>query len=157
MTVTIQTSPFLQRQRNFPVEDLQVLGVEIDKTYIDIASRVNERTIGIYATNIPIQTGESWYFTGNSNKQQTLRQVYSITSYAAFNHGINFSSVSTFTVIRGIGYDGTNYFPLPYVSGAAVANQVGLLVTPTQVTFSNGAGAPVIKSGFILLEWLSIF
>lgn len=157
MTVQLQTSPYLPRQRNFPNDNVQVLCIEIDKTYIELASRINERTIGIYATGNQVVTGESWYFTGSPLKQQTLRQIYNITSYAAVNHGINFSSVSTFTVIRGIGFDGTNYFPIPYVNAVAVNGQVGIYVTPTQIIFSSGGASPVLISGFILLEWLSVF
>lgn len=157
MTVQLQTSPFLPRQRNFPNDNAQVLCIEIDKTYIELASRINERTIGIYATGNQVITGETWYLSGQPNKQQTLRQVYNITSYAAFAHGIAFSSVSTFTVIRGIGFDGTNYFPIPFTNPTTSTGEVQIFVNPTQVVFVTGAGTPVLVSGIVILEWLSVF
>ena len=34
MTVNLQNSPYLPRQRNFPNDSAQALGVVLDKTYI---------------------------------------------------------------------------------------------------------------------------
>lgn len=144
--------PFLRTSRNFPF-DPQPLAVEVNKSYLDIANAVNARTIGLFPTNRAAITGESWFLQGNL-RQQALRQVYNITSTANFNHGLIITDLSTFTVIRGLGYDGTNYYPLPYVHPTA-ANQIGMLVTPTQVQFTVGGGAPTITSGVVILEWLS--
>ena len=155
IVINYQISPYLPRQRNMPTENAQALGVELDKTYIEIAQRVNERVIGIYSTNTYTVTGETWYLTGQSNKQQSVRQVYQITSLTSFNHGINFVNVSTFTKITGIGFDGTNYYPLPYVDGATTTGSVGLKVSPTQVVISVGVTPPGFVSGIIILEWLS--
>jgi hypothetical protein len=145
--------PFLRTTRTFP-EEAQPLSVELTRSYLDIAEKVNDRTIGIFATNKPIVTGESW-FLNTGKKQQTLRQIYPITSAAAFNHNINFQNVTTFTVIRGIGFDGTNYYPIPFVSSSTVAANIGIIVTPTQVVISPGGSAPAIVSAVIVLEWLS--
>lgn len=145
--------PFLRTSRSFP-EESQPLSVELTRSYIDIAQKVNERVIGIFPATKSAVTGESW-FLNTGKKQQTLRQVYPITSTAAFNHGINFQNVERFTVIRGIGFDGTNYYPIPYVSSAAVADNMGIIVTPTQVILSPGGTAPGLTKGTIILEWLS--
>jgi hypothetical protein len=157
MSGNVQQSPYLRQQRNFPTDNPQALTVEIDRSYIDIATKINSRTIGLFAEGNQIVTGEKWYLNGEAQGQQTLRQVYSITSSAAFAHGINFVTVSTFTVIRGIGYDGTNYFPIPYVSPVAAADNIGIYVTPTMVEITTGGGSPTISSGIIILEWLSQF
>lgn len=153
MTNVINQIAYLRTSRNFP-QEIPVLVEEISKTYIDIANAVNNRTISLFPTNRPAITGESW-FVNQNQRQQSLRQVYNITSYAAFNHGIDFNSVYFFSVIRGIGYDGTNYFPIPYVSANATADQVGIFVTPTQVVFSTGGGSPVLTKGIIILEWIT--
>jgi hypothetical protein len=145
-------APYLRTTRNFPLE-IQPLVVEINRSYVDIAQKVNERTIGIFPTTNPAITGESWFVIGNQ-RHQSLRQIYSISSTAAFNHNINFANVSFFTVIRGIGFDGTNYYPIPYVSPTA-ADSMGILVTPTQVILNPGGGAPALTAGIIILEWLS--
>lgn len=148
--------PFLRVQRNFPNDNPQALGVELDRAYVDTAIKVNEREIAIYATGNQIVTGQQWFFTGGNTRQQSLRQIYEVTSTAAFAHGINFATVSTFTKIMGIGYDGTNYYPLPYVSPTA-ANQIGMYVDPTNVNFTVGAGAPSLTSIVVVLEWVSQF
>lgn len=144
---------YIRTSRDFPTEAKE-LSVELNKAYVDIANSVNARTIGIFPTNRPVVTGESWFITQNQ-RQQTLRQVYKITSYASFNHNINFTGVTTFTKIMGIGYDGANYFTIPYVDSVSITAQVPIFVSPTQVVMAAGALAPVIQRGIIILEWLS--
>lgn len=154
MTITtINQNPYLRTSREFP-EDLHMLTVEVNRTYLDIANTVNARTIGLFPTNRCANTGESWYIASNK-RQQSFRQVYQLgNAFTNFDHNLDLESVSTFTVIRGIGYDGTNYYPLPYIGTAANQN-VGLRVNSTQVQFLTGGAPPTIVSGFILLEWLS--
>jgi hypothetical protein len=145
--------PYLRTSRSFP-QEAQPLSVEINKSYVDVANAVNNRTIGIFTINRPTVNGESWFIT-KGQKQQAFRQIYDITSTAAFNHNINFQNVERFTVIRGIGFDGTNYYPIPFVSPVAAANNMGISVTPTQVILTPGGAAPALTQGTIILEWLS--
>jgi hypothetical protein len=146
MSNVVNQSPFLRTSRSFPRE-AEKLTIEVDKSYIDIANAVNSRTIGIFPTGRPALTGESWFLNVNQ-RQQSFRQVYNITSYASFNHGINFDEVSAFTVIRAVGFDGTNYFPIPFLSS------VNIFVTPTQVVLQT-TSPPALVSGIVILEWLS--
>lgn len=157
MTTPFQQSPYLREQRQFPNDDLKDLSNQVDHTYIDIASKVNARTIGLFALNFQIVTGEAWYLRGSSQKQQTLRQIYTFTATGSFNHGINFATVSAFTKPQGSFTDGTNYYGAIYASNVAIAGEVSFFITPTQVTVLAGAGAPAIVSGIIVLEWLSQF
>ncbi len=143
---------YLRTSREFP-EDLKELVVQLNKSYLDTANAINARTIGLFPTVRPAITGESWYLT-NNQRQQSLRQVYKITSFAPFNHNINFAEVSMFSKITGIAFDGTLYYPLPYVNGAVAAANIGLYVTPTQVIFTTTA-PPGIVSGIVILEWIS--
>ena len=157
MTTFIQTSPYLPRQRNFPVGNTQALGIELDKSYIDIASRVNERTIGLYSTNLPSITGEAWYTAGQPTKQQTLRRIYTFTTTSAIPHGIEFAQTSYITEMRGQFTDNTNWYGLIPASSTAIPGQISFYLTPTDITFVIGAGAPTLTSGVIILEWLSQF
>jgi hypothetical protein len=152
----VNQTPYLRTSRNFPDDNPQALSVEVNRAYLDTAAKINDRTIGIFPTGNPAVTGEQWFLSGGNTKQQTLRQVYQITSTSSFNHGINFANVSFFTVIRGIGFDGTNYYPIPYVSSVAAADSMGIFVTPTQVNITTGGGSPTLSSGIIILEWLSL-
>lgn len=147
-------SPFLRTSRTFPTES-QPLSVEIDRSYLDIANAVNQRTIGLFPIARSAITGESW-FTNNNQKQQTLRQVYTFTTAGNIAHGINFSNISAFTRIYGTFTDGTNWYPLPFVETNNVNNQVSIALTPTNIVITSGAGATPNPSGYVVLEWLSL-
>jgi hypothetical protein len=155
--VPIQQSPYLRVQRNFPSKDPQALEVELDRSYTDIASKMNERVIGTFALGFPIVTGERWFLAGANQKQQTLRQLYTFTSAGNIAHNINLAEISGFSRIYGTFTDGTNWYPLPYVDVVAANNQVGLKVTPTNIVVTSGSGSPPsITSGYVVLEWLSL-
>lgn len=149
----VNQAPFLRTSRNFP-EEAQPLSVEMNKSYVDIASSVNDRTIGIFPTSRPALTGEAWFLVGN-RKQQTFRQAYPFTGAGNITHGINLANISGFTRIFGSFTNGTNWYPLPYVDAAAATNQVQVVVTPTQIQITAGGGAPSITQGVVVLEWLS--
>jgi len=157
---TFQKSPYLPRQRNFPVERLQELGIQLDNSYIEIASRVNERTIGTFGTGFQIITGENWYLKGQRNKQQTLRQVYQFTSTADIPHGIIFSQISGFTRCWGQYTDGTNWYGLIFGSNSAttIPGQISFFIkaSPGVIRFKVDGAAPALTSGTIILEWLSV-
>jgi len=148
----LNKTPYLRTTRDFP-DEAEKLSQEVDKTYLDIASAVNLRTIGIYSSNKPVVTGESWFYFKNQ-KQQSLRQIYNLTSLASFNHGLQFNSIANFSKITGTLFDGTNYYPLPYVSPTAT-DCIGLSVTSTQVVITAGGTAPTFSRALIILEWLS--
>jgi len=150
----LQSSPYLPRQRNFPNSSSQELGVELDKSYVDIANRVNERTIGLYPINFAAITGEKWYFT--STPQQSLRQVYQFTAAGSIAHGIQWNSAIKISP-RSYGSftDGTNWFGVIYADSNPIAGQISFWVSPTNIIILAGAGANPIVSGFIDLEWIS--
>ncbi len=151
----INRDSYLRTSRNFPFEP-QALSVELTRTYVDIANAVNVKTIGFFPVNSAAITGESWFIKGSSQKQQSLRQVYTFTAAGNIPHGLNLTQLSNFTRIYGTIYDGTNYYPLPYVDSAAANNQISVVVTPTNIVITAGAGAPpTIVSGLVILEWLS--
>ena len=153
----INQTSFLRTSREFP-NDPQLLTLELDKSYVDIANAVNSRTIGIFPVNRNVLTGESWFYNKNQ-KQNTLRQVYRFSTFTnplSIPHGINTTTIGGFTRIYGTATNGTNWYPLPYVDVVAANNQINVIVTPTNIVITAGAGAPpAITSGFIVLEWLS--
>ena len=156
--MNVQQSPYLLNQRQFPYSDLRELANQADISYIDIAQKVNSRVIGIYPTNFFAVTGERWYFSGSSTGQQTLRQVYTFTAAGNITNGLNFAQVSNVTRIYGTLYDGTNYYPLPYVDVSLATNQINVYLTPTYIVITAGGGSPpTIVSGIVVLEYLSQF
>jgi len=146
--------PYLQTTRNFPLE-AQPLAVEVNKSYVEIASTVNNRVIGLFPTTRPAINGESW-FINNNQRQQGFRQVYTFTATGNIPHGINFTSVS-FISPRSYGTftDGTNWYGAIYGSNTAIADQISFYVTATNIVVLAGAGAPSITQGYIDLEWVS--
>lgn len=150
-------APYLRTSRQFP-DEIELLVQEVNKTYIDIANCVNNRTISIFPTVRPAITGESWFIL-QSTRQQTLRQVYVFTSAAnppaPINHGIKISQIDRFTSTYGNYTDGTNFYGLIAGSNVAIPDQISFYITPTQIIFLSGAGAPTATSGNVVLEWLS--
>src|SRR5258708_34491620 len=100
MTSPVQSSPLLPRQRNFPREEVIDLANEIDKTYIDMAARINDKTIGIYPLNASSVTGDQYYLKGQPI--QTQRQLYSFTTFAAINHGMTVGINTFFIRMYGV-------------------------------------------------------
>lgn len=150
----INQTPYLRTSRHFP-QEAQPLAVETDRSYVDVANAVNLRVIGIFPTNVPAVTGESW-FVSNNQRQQTFRRVYTFTSAGSIPHGINFAGIARFTRTYGEFTDGTNWYPIPYVDVISATNQVNAIVTPTNIVITAGAGTPpAITDGLIVLEWLS--
>lgn len=160
MTNPINQSPYLRNSRSFPDEILQ-LATETDKSYIEIARSVNDRTIGLYPTARPSITGNKYYFSSQS--QQSLRQIYPITGTTDIPLGFKLSSISSVIQMYGTYKDSTGN-TYGFISGAPIAI-VGQIVfyifidtssTKTDVIrFVSGAGAPTIVSGTIVVEWIS--
>ena len=159
--------PYLRTSRSFP-EEISELTVQINKTYVDIATAVNFRTIGIFPTNRPAITGESWYLT--SRRQQTLRQIYPFGAIAPgteldIPHGLDLDNVVIFTRISATVITNVpDYRPIPYIDPAVLTTGMTILVGPgTVVPFVGvpciriilGATAPAVTSGVAVLEWLS--
>lgn len=145
--------PYLRTTRQFP-QEIEQLTLELDKAYLDIANVVNNRIIGMFPTNRPAVTGESYYLVANQ-KQQTLRQVYTFTSTTAINHGITVNDPNQFALCFGSYTNATNSFGLIFGTTVAIAGQISFYITSTQIVFLVGAGAPALTRGRIVLSWLS--
>jgi hypothetical protein len=144
---------FLQTSRFFP-EESQPLSIELTKSYIDIANNVNVRTIGTFAT-VPTVTGNAYYFDGERSKHQTVRKIFRFNSTSPLNHNIKDVIAGNFVNCFGSYTDGTNTFGLIFGTSVAVAGVIQFHLTPTQIVFTLGAGAPALTSGIIALEWLA--
>lgn len=152
-TNVVNQVPYLRTSRDFPTE-IEQLTVEINKAYVDTANAVNNRIISLFPTTRPAINGESWFIT-NNQRQQGFRQVYAFTTTANIAHGINFVNVERFTRNYGEFTDGTNWYGLINGSNVAIAGQISFYVTPTNIVFLTGGGAPALTKGNIVLEWIS--
>lgn len=165
MNSNLQISPYLRNQRQFPNDDLRELANQSDHAYIDIASKVNLRTIGLFAVNYPMVTGEQWYLQGQSKNQQTLRQIYvfgTVLPGTELDIPTGITNFIEFTRIYGTCITNIpDYRPLPYVDQGLVTNNINILVGTVagqlQIRILPGATSATITSGTIVLEWLSQF
>lgn len=150
----INSAPYLRTTREFPFDDVRQLAFEVNKAYVDTASAVNNRIIGIFPSNFPAITGETWFFDRNL-KQQSFRQIFTFTATAAITHNIPLRNITYFTKCYGDFTDGTNWYGLFFASSTAIAGQITFYLTPTQIVFVPGADPPTLTKGIIVLEWLS--
>jgi len=155
VTQRTQQAPYIREQRNFPGNTIQELTTEIDRAYIDIAQKINVRTIGLFAVNTQVVTGEKWYLAGQPKEQQTLRKLFAFTSAGSISHGIVLTQITGITKIYGTYTDGTNWYPLPFVNTTNVTDQVSVIVNSNNIVITAGSGAPAISRGYVILEWLS--
>lgn len=158
MNNVVNQIPYLRTSRSFP-EEIHQLSVEVNRSYVEISAAINNRTISIFPKNRPAITGESFFLT--STRQQTLRQVYTITIsdlVAGFiPHGLNqfYQSITYFTRLYGQYTDGTNWYGILATTTVAIAGQVSFYISPTNINFVVGVGAPALTNGIIILEWMS--
>ncbi len=156
----ITRQPFLITSRLFP-QDLFLLSPVLNKSYIEIALAVNKRIIGSFEPT-EVVTGETWFeesVMGQPiNRRQSFRQFFDFDAIAAgvtltITHEIE--DIDEFTRIYGTCETGVPDFrPLPYPSATAVTQQIELNVTSTTITIVNGAAAPAITRGKVVLEYL---
>lgn len=142
--------PFLPTSQVFPDDAAQRIIVH-NENYIDIAQAVNIREIGIYELTEQLN-GKQFFNTSNpQQKRFSYRQVFQFSAAGSFAHNI-----ANLTLVLGYGQftDGTNFYGAIYGSSVAIAGQVSFYVTPTNIVVLSGAGAPVITSGIIVLDYL---
>lgn len=157
MTNLVQQSPYLREQRDFPKNSIESLAQQSDQAYIEVANKMNNRTISTFATNYPIITGEKWYLAGSTSETQTLRQTYTITSLGGTLHNIaNFAKIPYFSRMYGQYTDGSNWYGFIPAGSTAIAGQRSFFLNPTTIVFVAGSAPPAFVKGVIVLEWLSI-
>jgi hypothetical protein len=154
----VNSTPYLRTTREFPFDDIRQLAFEVNKSYLDIASAVNNRVIGIFPTSRPAVTGETWFFDRNL-KQQSFRQVYTIGTITelttSINHGIPASDVTYFTKCYGSYTDGTNWYGLYFAGMTTIVDQITFYITPTQIIINKSNTSPALTKAIIVLEWIS--
>jgi len=153
MAIVINQSPFIKSSREFP-PDVNQVSVILTRAYIEIAQSINDRTIGLFPSTRPAITGNSYYVDRN-RRQQSLRQAYTFITTANIDHGIDITGIFDMAAMYGQYTDGTNWYGIIAASSVPIAGQITFYLTPTQIVFNVGAGAPALTKGIIVLEWLS--
>ena len=155
--------PTLQSSVYFP-EEFEQFRIKLIETYRQMASATNVREIAnFFLTETLI--GSTW--DGASDPQEkrfgyrTVFQVGAIASGATSTVVHNIPNISTlrFTHMYGGVITAAGAFekrPLPYTSATAVTAQIQVDSDDTSYRIINGATAPNILSGFLILEYLKI-
>lgn len=140
-------------------KDMSQLLEQLTKTNRDIARQVNGKERAIYPLEQEILNDQLFFTTGNPQKYRNVfRKVFSIGAVATgatLNIVHNITSITTFTRIYGTCI--TNIpddRPIPYVDTLNVTNQISLLRNGINLVLTNGATAPPIVSGIIIIEYL---
>jgi hypothetical protein len=152
-------SSFLPTTTVLP-KDMDELLIRLTKNYNDIANYLNIREIAIYETT-EILTGEQWTNPGQpTNRRQTFRKIFYFGAIAAGANLViptGISSVTSYTHIYGTANtDGPDSRSIPFVDVTNVTNQISVIINnaAASATVFNGATAPNITNGILILEYL---
>ena len=150
-------SVFLPTTEVFPEDNEQFLN-KLTHVYTKIAQFTNAKEIGYYDL-VEQVNGKQFFDPANAQRKRTnFRKVFSfdtIGTGATLNIPHGLTGVSIYTRIYGSCLTSTpDYRPIPFVSTAAIANQVSIRVAGANIVITNGGTAPNITSGIAVLEYL---
>src|SRR6185295_5487472 len=152
--------PFIGTSTFFP-DDFPEFRAKFLELYRDLSNAVNTREVGVFDL-VEFLTGENWFTAGNPQiKRKTYRKVFQLSATGAgvttnIAHGITgVNTTTTFTHIYGACVtNAPDNRPIPFASATVVTDQIQVLVNATNIVVTNGATAPSITSGYIILEYL---
>lgn len=149
-------APFLPTTVYLPDDEKQRI-ITNNLLLNQITKAINVREIASYELS-ELVNGQA-YFSANPNvKRAVYRTVYEVGAIVAgatsnIPHGI--TNLAQFTRIYGTVITATPDFrPLPRVSATLVTDQISLDVDTVNIVIVNGATAPNINSGLVVLEYL---
>ncbi len=148
-----------------PRDDNELLVEILELLYKRIANSVNTKVGALYNLQEIASFGQ--YFTpaatvaltGNAFAYRDVyRKTFEIGAIAAgatltTAHGIT-GLVALTTVYGACITDVVDYRPIPYASATAVNTQISVRVDATNFIIVNGAAAPGITSGSLVIEYL---
>lgn len=148
---------FLSTSEVYPKDESQLL-IKLTDLHTSVAYAVNVREISLYQDTQEALTGQQWSIPGdNTKKRLTFRKAFyfgAIATGATLNipHGI--SGLVECTAFKGACVtDVVDYRPIPFVSTVAVNQQISIRVVGANIEIVNGAGAPNITSGKVVIEY----
>ena len=147
---------FVSTTREFPLEP-EDLRVTLEHTYTEVAQAINFREIGGYTT-AEVLTGKNYFNpTDLQNPRLSYRRLYTFTGISAGSTKTiahNVSGTFQLTGLEGFVTTASDQRPIPYASATSVTSQIEILVDSTNITIINGATAPAITGGFVVMEYI---
>lgn len=137
---------------DFPTDQTEFLNM-LSLIYKRIAASVNSKEGAFYLLQ-ELANFQQFFTSGNPQKNRSgYRRVFELNPGSlTFNHGI--SGISQITNYWAIANTATDFRKVPYTDVVNVTNQISMRVTTTQVIIVNGATAPAITGGIIVLEYV---
>ena len=124
----------------------------------DIANYLNVREIALYP-KVEILSGQQWFDPNNVQRSRFgYRKIFSFGVIApgatlTVAHGI--TGIVEFTLIYATcKTDVVDFRPIPFVDPGLITTGIGIRVDATNYYIVNGATAPQITSGTVVLEYL---
>jgi hypothetical protein len=154
------SAPFVPLYRQFPTDDAHNLEKQLVNFHVQTNTAVNNRTISTFqlhvvGTNDAIPDGERWFPAAGDVKLRDGNRLVVQVSDANLTVNHNIPLINQVTRLYGAFLDGAGVWnTLPYVDLVAVANQIKITVSATQIIVTKGGGAPAINSGIVVLEYL---
>lgn len=145
-------STFLPFVQEFPIEDPKQLERQLVSTHVDISNAVNSRIVSSFTTSVIIPNGEKWLLNYTKSKEGYRTVLEFNDSSLTIPHKI--TRINFVTRLYGCFFNGTTYYSLPYVSSAAVSDQISISVNSTNLVITKGATAPAIQAGLCVIEYL---
>ncbi len=148
---------FVSTSEVFPQDESQLL-IKLTNLHTTVATAINVREICLYQDNNEILTGQEFSVPGNSQlKRYTFRKAFyfgAIATGATLNIAHGITDLVECTAFKGACVtDVVDYRPIPYVSTVAVNQQISIRVLGANIEIINGAGAPNITSGKVVIEY----
>jgi hypothetical protein len=139
-------------------KDFDQFIVQLTEIYTKLARASNAKDVGTYDLT-ELVNGQKFFTIGNPQiKRSAYRKVFAfgaIAPGATLNIAHGITGITTFTRMYGtIITNVVDDRPLPYVDTIIVTNQVSLLRNGANIVIINGATAPNITSGIVILEYL---
>lgn len=143
----------------FLPEDENELRIKLSSMHTDVANAVNIREIALYQDGQQVATGQQFSIPGvATNKRNSFRKAFyfgAIATGATLNipHGLTNVLILPKT-LGGCNTDAPDYRPIPFVSATLVTDQISVREDATNIIIVNGATAPNITSGIVIIEYL---
>ncbi len=138
-------------------EDLEVLLRQLDEAYKKVARKVNNKERALYPL-LEIINDQQFFTSGNPQKYRSVfRKVFEVGAIAAgatLNTAHNIDTIGTITRLYGMALTAVpDERPMPFADVTLVTNQILLARNGVNIVIVNGATAPNITSGIVVIEY----
>lgn len=157
MTTPGGTVSFILQEQVIFAKDNEQFLKQLTTLYGQIARSANSKDIGQYEL-IELLNGQRFFGANPQTNREVYRKVFQIGAVAigglsTIVHGI--TGLVRFTRMYGTVITAVvDDRPIPYVDTVAVTNQISVLRNGLNILIQNGATAPAITSGLLVVEYL---